>query len=168
MQDSNQDDPMVTSQVVDDHGAEDKKESRIGILIDVFARFLEGLFQNPTHSKEFIKLGGIELLVNIYSLPGLPVDFALSSSAGYSLVFLFRVLIESGKEQVVPVVQDSLIKALENVQEFVTRESVDASWSLKCIDFTAGSVETSIHAQQTFRAFIHLEALIRLTADMFS
>ncbi|ORY44089.1 hypothetical protein BCR33DRAFT_850734 [Rhizoclosmatium globosum] len=168
MRDSSQDDPMVTSQVVDDHGAEDKKESRVGILIDVFARFLEGLFQNPTHSKEFIKLGGIELLVNIYSLPGLPVDFALSSSAGYSLVFLFRVLIESGKEQVIPVVQDSLIKALENVQEFVTRESVDASWSLKCIDFTDGTVETSIHAQQTFRAFIHLEALIRLTADMFS
>ncbi|KAJ3032901.1 hypothetical protein HDV00_006990 [Rhizophlyctis rosea] len=59
------------------------KESKILFLVDVVARFMEGLFQNVSHVRDFIALGGAELLVRLYSLPSFPYDFA-SSGAAYS------------------------------------------------------------------------------------
>ncbi|KAJ3026294.1 UNVERIFIED_CONTAM: hypothetical protein HDU68_005895 [Siphonaria sp. JEL0065] len=170
------DDPMVTSQLVvpvaaaavasEEEG--DKKESKVGWLVDVLARFLEGLFQNPTHSKEFVKFGGVELLIQIYSLPTLPVDFALSSAAGYSLLFLFRLLMDSCKEQVIPILQVALVAALKNVDAFVEWKGEGESWSLKFIDYTGASADVGVKGQEFFRAFINLECIIRLVADMFS
>ncbi|KAI9329266.1 hypothetical protein BDR26DRAFT_939429 [Obelidium mucronatum] len=169
-------DPMAVSVIgvpgpVPSAGSEeegDKKESRVGWLVDVLARFLEGLFQNPTHSKEFVKLGGVELLVQIYSLPTLPAEFALSSTAGYSLLFLFRLLMDSSREQVVPILQDALIVALKSVDDFVKWDVNEESWSLKYIDFTGASPNIATEAQAMFRAFINLECIVRLVADMFS
>ncbi|KAJ3265210.1 hypothetical protein HDU77_006065 [Chytriomyces hyalinus] len=158
---------IVAADVAGTDGEEEKKESRIGTLIDILARFLEGLFQNPAHSKEFVRLGGCDLLVELYTLPTLPVDFALSTTSGYSLLFLFRMLMDGSSATVVPILQEALKTALDRVSEFV-EYSEEKCWSLESIDFTDATPEVCAKAQGRFRSFITLECIIRLVADMFS
>ncbi|KAI8614143.1 hypothetical protein BC830DRAFT_406826 [Chytriomyces sp. MP71] len=158
---------IISPGTVVQEGEDEKKESRIGTLIDILARFLEGLFQNPAHSKEFVRLGGCEQLIKIYSLPSLPADFALSNSGLYSLVFLFKILMEGNSANVIPVIQDGLRNSLKKVQEFL-EFSGDGSWSYKYIDLNDSTPEACAKAQEMFRSFITLECIVRLAADMFS
>jgi E3 ubiquitin-protein ligase HUWE1 len=95
-------------------------------------QFLEGLFQNVAHNKEFVKLGGAEVMFKFYSLRMLPYDFT-SSTSSFSLSFLLRILIETNYQTLAPLFGSELSRVLEKASQYA-RELSAHSWSLKFVD----------------------------------
>lgn len=65
--------------IVDEEAEDaDKNQPSIATFIDVAARFLEGFLANTNQTKDFIKRGGLDFLLDFYTVPSLPSDFATS------------------------------------------------------------------------------------------
>ncbi|KAI5477751.1 E3 ubiquitin-protein ligase HUWE1 [Pseudohyphozyma bogoriensis] len=52
--------------------AEETKKNIIMTSVDVMGRFLEGLFQNLGHCKDFIRLDPIPIIIDVFALPSAP------------------------------------------------------------------------------------------------
>lgn len=74
-----------------------KQPPSIATYIDVVARFLEAFLQNSAHSKDFIKRGGLDTLLEVYSLPSLPYDFA-TKHANNSLSRALHILCDNNSQ----------------------------------------------------------------------
>jgi E3 ubiquitin-protein ligase HUWE1 len=140
------------------------QESRMALYIDVTSCFLEGLFQNPAHCKEFCKSGGIPLLLSLFTLPTIPYDFAESPSS-YSLSYLFRVIIESSSQDAVSSLVSSIQTAFINLKPAI--DSVDSHVLYDYIYLEDKSDSFVAEAQKAFSALISLKCLIRLLADLY-
>ncbi|KAI9321546.1 hypothetical protein BX666DRAFT_2072991 [Dichotomocladium elegans] len=70
---------------------EDKTECLLVSFIDMVARFLEGLFQNQSNIREFVKEGCPEVLLDYYTLPHLPADFSVTIASD-SLGYIFKMI----------------------------------------------------------------------------
>ncbi|GAA5986703.1 hypothetical protein JCM10908_003863 [Rhodotorula pacifica] len=66
------------------------KDNEVTNAIDVFGRFLEGLFQNVGHTQDFIEREPFDLLLDLLELPCSPA--IMLKNGGYSsIVALFRI-----------------------------------------------------------------------------
>jgi E3 ubiquitin-protein ligase HUWE1 len=102
-------------------------------LLNLSLQFLEGLFQNTAHCKEFIKLQGMDVLMKLYTIPTLPYDFP-GSSTGYALSMLIRLLIDSDAMSVYPFIQKSLFDSIKDVEKIISK-NVDISLVRRFIEF---------------------------------
>ncbi|KAJ1553896.1 hypothetical protein HK405_006594, partial [Cladochytrium tenue] len=143
----------------------DRREARMSIFADVYARFLEGLFQNPTHCKEFVKLNGTDLLIQLYFLPGVPLDF-VSSAASKSLSYIFRVLIEANPSAVVPVLLGGMSEAFKRAAPIL--EYRDYSIFAEFVDVEPHDQSKAATANQAARALATLHCFMRVFQDTLS
>jgi len=58
----------------------DRNQPSIVNFIDAAGRFLEGFLENANLSKDFIKRGGLDFLLDFYTVPSLPCDFVTSQA----------------------------------------------------------------------------------------
>ncbi|KAJ3143321.1 hypothetical protein HDU90_000079 [Geranomyces variabilis] len=144
---------------------EEKKESRTSQFIDLIARFLEGLFQNVAHCKDFIKMDGVQIMLKCYTLPTLPYDFATSASS-YSLSYLFRLMIEANAPQVVGYMLTEIHSALEAAEHFLSFKG-PGSLVANYIDLKDEDTERIAEGQRVFRSLITLQGFIRLLSDIY-
>ncbi|TPX56315.1 hypothetical protein SpCBS45565_g08434 [Spizellomyces sp. 'palustris'] len=163
---------LQTMKVVDsgmqlsaDLASEDKRDSRISQFIDVVARFLEGLFQNVAHCKDFIKMEGVQILLKYYTLPTLPYDFA-SSASSYSLSYLFRLMIEVNASQVVAQMLKEIDGAITGAQQFLSYEG-EGGYIPQFIEIQEEDTNRFLEGQQTFRSLVALQGFIRLLSDVY-
>ncbi|KAJ2995906.1 hypothetical protein HDV02_000306 [Globomyces sp. JEL0801] len=143
---------------------DNKMESRMAQFIDVCSRFMEGLFQNAQHCKEFVKCNGVPLLLRFYSLASIPHDFATSPSSA-SLSYLFRVVIESNPTEAVNLMVKEIQLALDKIKPFL--EDSTESKVLKYIYVNDKDLTFAAEAANVFRALVTLKCFIRLFTDLY-
>ncbi|KAH9244322.1 hypothetical protein BASA81_018289, partial [Batrachochytrium salamandrivorans] len=144
-------------------------ESRIVQFIDVGTRFLEGVFQNVAHGKDFVRLDGLVPLLRLFTLTSTPFDFS-SSQSSFSLSYLFKVTIESSPQDVVPLLFKEFSTAYDKISAVLENENASLLYRYIQLGITpqiAGSEERVAEAQLVFRALLTLLALIRLFSDLF-
>ncbi|KAI8810926.1 hypothetical protein BJ742DRAFT_675473 [Cladochytrium replicatum] len=142
-----------------------RRETKVGGSVDVAARFLEGLFQNVAHCKDFVKMDGTQILIKMVSLPALPFDFVSSDSA-YALTYLFRMMIELSTSQVVSVVTKELHQVFKSSMDLLSTNEKSSSFA-QYIDLLEGdsdSIQKGNHTLQTMRT---LHIFVRLLTDVY-
>ncbi|KAK9767472.1 E3 ubiquitin-protein ligase tom1, partial [Basidiobolus ranarum] len=143
----------------------DKKENIVVNFIEISARFLEGLFQNASHCKEFLKMGGLEILLKFYSLPTVPYDFS-TSSASYSLSHLFRVMSEVDANSVVTAILSELHRSLEASSSFLKTENSDGI-IVNYLSLDRTDVKKVDEANRVFRSLVSLHGFVGLLSDIY-
>lgn len=103
--------------VEDDEAPADgsKQPPSIATYIDVVARFLEAFLQNSAHSKDFIKRGGLDSLLEVYSLPSLPYDFA-TKHANNSLSRALHILCDNNPQPALNAILKHAQKAVDGLE----------------------------------------------------
>jgi E3 ubiquitin-protein ligase HUWE1 len=129
--------------------------------IDVLARFLEGLFQNVAHCKEFIKFKGLPLLTKLYQLDSIPFDFAISSSSA-SLSYLFRSILDVNLHDAAEHLIGEIQKTFMHLESFLM-----AKENSLVLSFIYLSEDLAKTASSVFRALITMKCYIRLLNDVF-
>jgi hypothetical protein len=103
-----------------------------GILFNrlrlIFFKFIEGLFQNTAHCKEFIKFGGMKPLLGLYALPSISFDFSTSSSSA-SVSYLFRTIVDVNGSEASSVIYESLAALAQEIDSCGI-ENVDGNESI--------------------------------------
>ncbi|KAI9145613.1 hypothetical protein BKA69DRAFT_1111416 [Paraphysoderma sedebokerense] len=159
----------VNSKVED---IDNKKDSLVCIYIDMAARFLEGIFSNPAHCRDFMKHEGIPLLIEFYSLPSLPHDFP-SSQASYSLSHLFRILSDVNTPNVVDAIFIELTKQFSSSADILQppkkleNGDYDSVFS-PFVQIRQSEVDKLQQGNQLMRQMIVLHGLIGLLSDLIS
>lgn len=82
-----------------------------------FVQFLEGLFHNQGHAKEFIKADGLVLLLDLYALPCIPYDFSGSETAD-SLCALFQAVSDVEPNGVLTALLKPVRTSLDETRDF--------------------------------------------------
>ncbi|TIC61802.1 hypothetical protein E3Q03_02533 [Wallemia mellicola] len=150
--------------MVDNLPASEKREEPFALkCMDVMARFLESVFTNGSHAKEFLESGGLDKIGYFFSLPCLPYDFSITR-ASESIAQLGRVLIETKPEV-------SLTWSLDQM-----RTNMDATrhiWSeLRNQSLFKQMKEVSEtnydEANKTYRSLVELYSRVQLVSDMFA
>jgi E3 ubiquitin-protein ligase HUWE1 len=80
-------------------------------------QFLEGVFHNQGHAKEFIQANGLVLLLDLYALPCIPYDFAGSDTAD-SLCALFQAISDINPNAVLSALLKPVRTSLDETKEF--------------------------------------------------
>jgi E3 ubiquitin-protein ligase HUWE1 len=144
----------------------DRVESKTAQMIEVLTRFLEGLFQNVSHCREFIKRGGIQLIFRLYNVKSLPFDFSTAGTST-SLSYLVRYIMETNIQETVGVLAESFEKQCRMILDRFGK--LDPATS-----FFAGMTQIfSIqqHDQATYEAIFHsvvsIVSYVRVLADLF-
>ncbi|KAL1921444.1 uncharacterized protein VTP21DRAFT_11160 [Calcarisporiella thermophila] len=149
----------------EDAKPEEKPESLILQFIEVLSKFLESLFQNSTNCREFIKLDGLEQLLQILLLPSLPYDFA-TTNAHYLLSHVFNIASEVNPSVVANAIIKGLHESLENTKRFL--EYNEPGSLLATYLVLEESETTKIEdANNTFRSLLIVMAHIGLLADLY-
>jgi len=138
-------------------------DNRVVLFIGVTARFLEGLFHNHTHCKEFIKSGGLERLLDLYALPCVPYDFA-GSAAADSLFALFRAVSDVNPNAVLQALLKPVRQSLNETRDLWDTMQPTSKLS-PLTDLEAGPELDAANA--TFRRLICLHGRVALLADMY-
>ncbi|KAI7822225.1 hypothetical protein BC939DRAFT_194256 [Gamsiella multidivaricata] len=159
-------DAPLPGEAVDEEEAKgDKKESLVPILIEGATRFCESFFQNTASTKDFLKAGGIDILMRFYSLETLPYELA-STAAFLSLSYLIKMLSETNPACAVAAVMKELIRLLENVKPLLESNN-PRSDLIQYIDLTDSSEAEMDQGNKTIRSLISLYGLSGLMSDMF-
>ncbi|CAG8500448.1 3553_t:CDS:10 [Paraglomus brasilianum] len=152
---------------------EDKRENTIVSFIEVAAKFLEGLFQNSSHSKEFIDQDGLGIILNFYSLPTLPYNFSMSApsdspvgQASESLKQLMRTIAENEPKRVIRNILTALNSALTKAKEFMDYTGKGGRL-IEYIDLVGEDTLKLSEANMTFRSLITLNGLVGLISDLY-
>ncbi|RKP24153.1 hypothetical protein SYNPS1DRAFT_23756, partial [Syncephalis pseudoplumigaleata] len=143
---------------------EKEKDNYVAEYIEISVKFLEGVIQNATHCRDFIRLGGVDKLLRYFSLTTLPYDFA-ASNASYSLSNLFRIMSEINPNAVVSAVLKQLELAREPLQPLLERGK-EPSALASYIDITHD--DQSTEANRVFRALATMHGLIGLLSDIYA
>ncbi|KAG0231894.1 hypothetical protein BGW42_008561 [Actinomortierella wolfii] len=148
----------------DEANKDDRKESAVAQIIESSARFCESYFQNLTCSNDFVKADGIPLLMNFFTLPTLPYDFA-NSPAYYTLCTLLKLLSESNPPATVAVVMQHVEKTLNAAKPLLSPTS-PLSDIEKYLDATDLSAEEIERGNKIMSTLIGLDSLTGLMAEM--
>ncbi|WFD03230.1 HECT-type E3 ubiquitin transferase [Malassezia obtusa] len=126
---------------------------------DVQCRFLEGLFRNPAHARDFLDGGGLPRLLRFYGTPCLVYNFAATTPAD-SFVTLLRVLADVRADAVL----DALLHAVHtSLAAHAVPDTPDAPGLVPLLAPRAGEVGA---ANERFRALVALNARTHLLADL--
>ncbi|KAG9291851.1 hypothetical protein G9A89_012136 [Geosiphon pyriformis] len=153
---------------------EEKKENFVVALIENAVKFLDGLFQNSSHCRDFLKQNGLDVIIQFYSLPTLPYDFG-NTPASYALSNSMRLIAETDSKAFVKSVISSLNTALKEAQDFLDTESkesriveyidLEANKSMNTI--TESKAEKVQEANKTFRSLVTLYGFVGLLSDIY-
>lgn len=99
-------------------GAAGNKLPPITDYIDVAARYLEGFITNTTQTRELLRRGGLDKLLECFSLPSLPYDFA-TSQANQTLCRTIHLCCESELAGSLKAVVACAQKAVDRLQPFL-------------------------------------------------
>ena len=142
------------------------KEPFLIQCIEVVARLLEGLFENTQHCREFIDLGGKDLLLRVYEIGVLPYDFA-SSSTSYSLSHVFRIMTDVASTEVLTSVVekfDSSYRKASRILEYAGKDSMLA----KYVDLNTSDPQKIQSASEDFKSLVSLHSYVGLLSDVYS
>ncbi|KAI8808084.1 hypothetical protein BJ742DRAFT_290342 [Cladochytrium replicatum] len=142
-----------------------RRETKVGGSVDVAARFLEGLFQNVAHCKDFVKMDGTQILIKMVSLPALPFDFVSSDSA-YALTYLFRMMIELSTAQVVSVITKELHQVFRASMDLLSTNEESSLFAqyIDLLESDSDRIQRGNHALHTMRT---LHIFVRLLTDVY-
>ncbi|KAF7981836.1 hypothetical protein HWV62_31363 [Athelia sp. TMB] len=133
-------------------------------FIDVIGRFLEGLFQTPSHCKDFINnTDGMARIGRFTALPCIPYDYA-NSLASDSLVQIMRNMTDVAPNETLAFLQNLVKSSLAETQDFWGTMD-DHSKLLPLLDVTEQEYEES---NRQFRKLITLHIRVALLSDVFS
>ncbi|KAJ1537323.1 hypothetical protein HK096_007058, partial [Nowakowskiella sp. JEL0078] len=149
--------------VVNEDEKKSVREPRIAQFVDVASRFLEGLFQNASHCKDFLKLEGLQLLLKIYSLPSISYDFP-SCAAANSLSFLFRIMVEVNPAHVVNLLGKEVEEILKLAMNLISNENGVDSEFAKYIDTKGLDYKTG---DAVYRSLVVIHGFSCLIYDLF-
>lgn len=126
-------------------------------------QFLESVFTNGTHAREFLDAGGLDRLGKFFGLPCLPYDFSISR-ASEAIAQLGRVLIEIKPEVSLIWSMEQIREKLENTKH-IWSEMRTKSLFIKMKDLSESDYK---EANATFRSLIELYSRVQLISDMFA
>lgn len=137
----------------------ERNDPNIVAYIENISRFLESLFQNASHCKDFIRRDGLDTLLEIYSLPTLPYDFATTSAANW-MCHALQVTSEVDSQTVVPKILKRLEQAIADAEDFVECQGAPISSQLLKADHLASG-------NKTYRSLVTLHGYISLLAEIY-
>lgn len=108
--------------IVDEEAEDaDKSQPSIATFIDVAARFLEGFLANTNQTKDFIKRGGLDFLLDFYTVPSLPSDFA-TSQANQMVARVLQICSENSPTVTVAAALKHAQKAIQELQPLLKHD----------------------------------------------
>ncbi|PWW73889.1 hypothetical protein C7212DRAFT_213953 [Tuber magnatum] len=118
---------VVTLSDIIDEEAEDADRSQPSIVnfIDAAGRFLEGFLANANLSKDFIKRGGLDFLLDFYTIPSLPYDFA-TSLANQMMSRVLQACSENSPLATVEATLGHAQKAIDQLQPLLRHDKKEA------------------------------------------
>ncbi|KAI5889571.1 uncharacterized protein SCHCODRAFT_02751097 [Schizophyllum commune H4-8] len=139
-------------------------ENIIVSFVDIFNRFLEGLFQHTAHCREFVtSTDGLDRLAKLTALPCLPYDFA-SSVASDSIVQVIRTMAEVSTTETMALLTKSIKESLE-AAGFFWMLLDKQSTLVPMITPTADNIED---VNRKFRLLTTLHVRLTLLSDVFA
>ncbi|TPX49618.1 hypothetical protein SeLEV6574_g01357 [Synchytrium endobioticum] len=156
---------LIVNGVRDDVGKETTRDSKISQFIETISRFVEGILQTQEHGAKLIELGALPTLLEIFSLPSVPYDFG-SSSASYSLSYLFRIIIEIDTKAVVEALLAAIRRSLSRLAPFLEYDGGDAMVS-HLIELYEANPEQVCTASSTFRSLVEIHGYMKLLSDVY-
>ncbi|KAL7269455.1 E3 ubiquitin-protein ligase tom1 [Rhizina undulata] len=133
---------VVTLADVCDEETDDAQPS-IDDFIDVAAKFLEGFLANLSQTKDFIKRDGLERLLDYYTLPSLPYDFA-TSQANHTLCRVMSICSEHCPPVTITAILHRSHKAVDQLQPLLTHSRKEAFFA-PLTNRTASALPTRLH-----------------------
>ncbi|GAA5823738.1 hypothetical protein JCM11251_003273 [Rhodosporidiobolus azoricus] len=144
---------------------EEGKENDVTIAIDVFGRFLEGLFQNLGHVNDFIAQdNAFEVVLDLLELPYCPA--IMQKNGGYSsIVAIFRIATEVKAPEAISSILRRIDKWLKETTWFWDMDQVAHESTLGGM---VNPSEEALEAQsKRFRSLTILLSHIALLSDVF-
>ncbi|KAK7472586.1 E3 ubiquitin-protein ligase tom1 [Stygiomarasmius scandens] len=153
-----------TAMAGNDEPSQKAHDNNIVSFIDVFGRFLEGLFQHTHHCRDFISTTeGLTRLGRLTALPCLPYDFA-NSVASDSMVQVMRTMTEVATSDTLLHLAELVKQSLQATEQF-WRVSEPGSKLLPLVDV---SKQDEVNANNQFRHLVTLHIRITLLSDVFA
>lgn len=119
-------DVVSLADIVDEEAEDpDKSQPSITNFMDAAARFLEGFLANTNLCKDFIKLGGLDYLLDFYTVPSLPYDFA-TSQANQMISRVLQVCSENNSVPTVAATLKHAQKAIDQLQPLLRHDRKEA------------------------------------------
>lgn len=116
------DEIVALTDIVDEEAEDaDKNQPSIATFIDVAARFLEGFLANTNQTKDFIKRGGLDFLLDFYTVPSLPSDFA-TSQANQMVARVLQICSENSPTVTVAAALKHAQKAIQELQPLLKHD----------------------------------------------
>lgn len=113
---------VALADIVDEEAEDaDKNQPSIANFIDVAARFLEGFLANTNQTKDFIKRGGLDFLLDFYTVPSLPSDFA-TSQANQMVARVLQICSENNPMVTVAAALKHAQKAIQELQPLLKHD----------------------------------------------
>ncbi|GAA6031536.1 hypothetical protein JCM8097_006506 [Rhodosporidiobolus ruineniae] len=143
-------------------------ENDVSISMDVFGRFLEGLFQNLGHVQDFIaQPRAFEVCLDLLELPYCPA--VMQKNGGYSsIVAIFRIASEVKAAEAITAILKRTDKWLAATTWFWDRSGEDEIKHESTLSKMLNPSADEFDAQQTrFRNLTVLLSLLSLLSDVF-
>ncbi|KAF9012343.1 hypothetical protein BDQ17DRAFT_1232733 [Cyathus striatus] len=157
-------DPQPFDISEDDENNLKPHDNNIVSFIDIFGRFLEGLFQHTPHCRDFIgTTDGLLRLGQLTSLPCLPYDFA-NSVASDSMVQVMRTMSEVAASETLLHLAGLVKESLEDTRSF-WETMTEQSKLLSLVDILESQQD---EANSQFRNLVTLHIRITLLSDVFA
>ncbi|THH06601.1 hypothetical protein EW145_g3974 [Phellinidium pouzarii] len=133
--------------------------------IDAIGRFLEGLFQHPSHCKDFITTtDGLDCLANLLALHCLPYDYANAVHSD-SIVQVIRTMVEVAPTETLAHLAKQVKESLDETAKFW--QSPDGESKLLPLVEIADE-EGSLEANSFFHKLVTLHTRIMLLSDVYA
>ncbi|CAO3595638.1 unnamed protein product [Absidia cylindrospora] len=142
---------------------DDKVECLLVSFIDLVSRFLEGLFQNQSNIREFVKDRCPEMLLDYFTLPMLPADFSVSIASD-SLSYLFRMIAEVSPIPTVLAIVEKVRSSVKFILE--GHSSRNKSLVSDFIDVKANDTEKIKQGNELLRQFVVMYGYVGLLANI--
>lgn len=97
---------------------EKRTEPVLSLVTETISSFIEGLVQTPTHAKEFIELGGVEALMEVFYSGGISYDFTIYNES-LSISHMLRLLSDVDGDHVISAILRSLVRHTTAMDAFI-------------------------------------------------
>ncbi|EJD02952.1 uncharacterized protein FOMMEDRAFT_107991 [Fomitiporia mediterranea MF3/22] len=151
-----------------DQGDESQTKSHDNVIInyiDVIGRFLEGLFQHPSHCRDFIlATEGLACIARLLALPCLPYDYANAVHSD-SLVQVIRTMVEVAPADTLTHLAQQVSESLNETKGFWQSTNGES----KLLPYVEMEDEEEFsRANAFFHKLITLHVRITLLSDVYS
>lgn len=131
--------------------------------IDTMSRFLEGLFRNASHCRDFVRLDGLPRLLGFCALPSIAYSFSASTPAD-SFVTLMRVMTEISPNTVISALLKEMHTSLLDISLLLLPDLAKESRLAPLL--TPNTDEELAKANEAFRKLVTLNARAHVLSDV--